>query len=268
MFDKRVVSAVVTLPLLFAVVILGGYFFFGGICILTFIGLVEYFNAVGNGNIKPMKFIGTLSGLLLILLVFNKDTMNMLMPVITLIILTLLSIPIFSSKYNFLGAGATIIGILYIPLFFGYIYLIRNIPNTGLYFVWFVFILSWVSDTFAYFIGKRFGKTKLSPVISPKKTVEGAVGGIIAGTLGCIAYGLILSSFNILNIPIIHLIIMGVLGSLISEVGDLAASSIKRNVGVKDYGKILPGHGGVLDRFDSILFVAPLIYYYITFYLI
>lgn len=268
MLNKRIISALVALPLLFAAVILGKYIFFAGICILTIAGLYEYFKAVSNGGVKPMKLVGHALGIILLFFILNNTDISIITPVITLDILILLSIPIFNQKYNFLSAGATIIGILYIPLFFSYLYLIRSIHGVGLYLVWFVFISSWFSDTFAYFTGRVLGKIKLCPTISPKKTVEGSIGGIISSIMGCIVYGMVLNRLSILNIPILHLAIMGLLGSILSQLGDLAASSIKRNVGIKDYGNIMPGHGGVLDRFDSILFVAPLIYYYITLFLL
>ena len=265
MLDKRVISALVALPLLFAVVIFNLNVFFVSLCIITVIGLYEYFTAVASSNIKPMKNIGILMGILTLILIFNKNGFIIFVPFLTFVMLILLSIPVFSKKYNFYGAGVTIIGILYIPLFFGFIYLIRAIPDKGLYLVWFVFIASWFTDTFAYFAGRAFGKTKLCPDISPKKTVEGAVGGTIGSIVGCVIYGVLIDKMTVVHIPVIHLFIIGFVGAIISQIGDLAASSIKRNVGIKDYGKIMPGHGGVLDRFDSILFVAPIIYYYITY---
>jgi phosphatidate cytidylyltransferase len=267
MLGKRIISALAALPLLFAAVIFNLNVFFAALFIITAIGLYEYFTAVESGGVKPMRNIGIIMGLLVLVYIFNQNGLISFVLLMTLIILILLSIPIFSEKYNFYGVGVTIIGIFYIPLFLGFIYLIRAIPDKGLYLVWFVFIASWLTDTFAYFAGTMFGKTKLCPSISPKKTVEGAIGGIIGSILGCIIYGLIIDKVTVVHISVIHLFIMGLLGGIISQIGDLAASSIKRNVGIKDYGKIMPGHGGVLDRFDSILFVAPLIYYYITYVL-
>lgn len=267
MLSKRVMSAIIGLPILFLSVLISLRIFYIALCIITVIGLYEYFCAVDRASSKPMKYMGILSGLLLLLLIMDKTNHHLIAPFITLIIFILLAIPVFNRMYNFTGAGITIVGIFYVPLFFGYLYLIRAIPATGVYLIWFVFIISFLSDTFAYFIGRSFGKTKLCPKVSPKKTVEGAVGGIVASTIGCTVYGMVLNSYSITGIPIVHLILMGIIGSIISIIGDLAASSIKRNVGVKDYGNIMPGHGGVLDRFDSILFVAPLIYYYITYVL-
>lgn len=266
MLDRRVISALVSLPLLFAAVIFNIYIFFAALSIVTALGLYEYFTAVSNSSIKPMKLLGIISGIMLQLLMFNNSTIIYMIPLITLIMLILLAVPIFIKHYNFFGAGATLIGILYVPLMAGCLYLIRAIPEKGVYLIWFVFIISWITDTMAYFSGMAFGKTKLCPSVSPKKTVEGSIGGIIGSTAACIGYGMFLNTYGIINVSIINLAFMGILGSVISQIGDLAASSIKRNVGVKDFGKIMPGHGGMLDRFDSILFVAPLIYYYISYF--
>lgn len=264
MLGKRVISALVGLPLLFAAVIFNTYVFLGVVYLIVLVGLYEYYSSADKGSSKPMKYTGVVSGILLLFLISNKDTTNLVIPFLSLLILVLLSIPVFIRKYNFLGAGITIIGILYIPLLFGYLYLLRAIPDTGVYLIWFVFIVSWLSDTTAYFVGRAFGKRKLCPDVSPKKTVEGALAGIAGSVIGSLIYGFILSRFSIINIPLLHLAIIGVVGSIVSQLGDLAASSIKRSVDIKDYGKIMPGHGGLLDRFDSILFVAPLIYYYIS----
>ncbi|KPU43912.1 phosphatidate cytidylyltransferase [Oxobacter pfennigii] len=265
MLLKRILSAVIALPILFAAVLINVNIFFVALLIVTGIALYEYFNAVCSSNIKPMKVIGISGGLVMVLLLYNSQTRVFAVPYITILTLILLSIPVFSKKYNFWGAGATIVGILYISLFFGYLYLIRAIQGIGVYLIWFVFICSWVTDTSAYFSGMFFGKNKLAPDISPKKTIEGAIGGVVGSCIVCVLYGVFLNMQNIIDIPIFSIIIMGIIGSIISQIGDLAASAIKRNVGIKDYGHIMPGHGGVLDRFDSILFLAPVIYYYIRY---
>jgi phosphatidate cytidylyltransferase len=106
--------------------------------------------------------------------------------------------------------------------------MIRAIPQTGVYLVWFVFICSWFTDTFAYFTGRLLGRTKLAPVISPKKTVEGSIGGVVFSTAGCIAYSIYLNSAGIISIPVGHALVLGVVSSIISQIGDLAASAIKR----------------------------------------
>lgn len=267
MLDKRVISALIGLPLLFLSVLISLKVFYYALLAITFIGLYEYFSSIEKANIKPMKYWGIFMGLLLYIFIADSRLHSFIFPLITISVMILLSLPIFDRRYNFIGAGAALIGAFYVPVLFSYLYLIRSIPGTGIYLIWFVFIISWFSDTAAYYTGRAFGKTKLCPEVSPKKTVEGAVGGLLGSTIGCIIYGYILKIFTAINIPITHLIIIGLAGSIISMLGDLSASSIKRNAGVKDYGNIMPGHGGVLDRFDSILFVAPLIYYYIAYIL-
>ena len=134
--------------------------------------------------------------------------------------------------------------------------------SDGAYIVVLVFLSAWGNDTLAYCAGRLFGKHKMSPILSPKKTIEGAVGGVIgAGLLGCL-YGLI--SKNFLSVHYNLIIVFGIVcavGGLISIIGDLGASAIKRNYEIKDYSHLIPGHGGILDRFDSIIFTAPIIYY-------
>ena len=128
----------------------------------------------------------------------------------------------------------------------------------GKYYVMVAFILAFVADSGAYFAGRFLGKHKLAPIISPKKTIEGAIGGIISAILFMLAYGLILQYGFDLRINYGFAVIFGVLGSIGSVVGDLTFSVIKRQVEIKDYGKLIPGHGGILDRFDSMIIVAPL----------
>ena len=130
--------------------------------------------------------------------------------------------------------------------------------NLGRYLILIPFVIAFISDAGAYFVGRKFGKHKLSPVVSPNKTLEGSLGGILAAVLGMVAYAVIL---HILKFRVHYLIavLYGVLGSVAGSFGDLCFSVIKRQTGLKDYGTLIPGHGGVLDRFDSMVFVAPLV---------
>jgi phosphatidate cytidylyltransferase len=132
------------------------------------------------------------------------------------------------------------------------------------YFVWFIFISSWLCDTAAYYSGRFFGKRKLCPKVSPKKTVEGSLGGVLGSIAGCAVYGFILNHYT-LNIPMYHYLLIGLISGILCQFGDLTASSIKRYSDVKDYSNLIPGHGGILDRFDSILFSGAVVYYYITY---
>jgi phosphatidate cytidylyltransferase len=175
----------------------------------------------------------------------------------------MLCIPVLNIKYNFIDISISLLGFIYVAVFFSFIVLV-NSKTYGNYLIWLIFIISWFSDTCAYYIGRKFGKRKLCPDVSPKKTIEGSIGGII-GSVG----GVLLWSYFISNTDIIwyQVLLLGVAAGVISQIGDLSASLIKRYIGVKDYGKIMPGHGGILDRFDSILFTAPIVYYYIKIFI-
>jgi phosphatidate cytidylyltransferase len=147
----------------------------------------------------------------------------------------------------------TLFGVFYITFLLSFVILIRNKTN-GNILIWLVFISSWGCDTFAYFTGKLFGKHKLTEKISPKKTIEGSIGGSL---------GVLLISWSFVyffNLNYLYILVCFI-ASIFSQFGDLAASAIKRNTSLKDYGIILPGHGGFLDRFDSVLFAAPIIYF-------
>ena len=145
-------------------------------------------------------------------------------------------------------------GVVYVAVMLSFILLTRNLPD-GKFIVWLTFLCSWGCDTCAYCVGMLIGKHKMAPVLSPKKSVEGGIGGVVgAGLLGVIYAAAIQG-------PMVEYAVICGIGALISMVGDLAASAIKRNQGIKDYGKLIPGHGGILDRFDSVIFTAPVIYY-------
>ena len=156
--------------------------------------------------------------------------------------------------------GAYFFGVLYVGLLLGYYALLRNLEH-GVALVFFVIIVTWLSDTGGFFIGKTLGKHPLAPTLSPKKTIEGLLGGVAFSVIGAI-----ISQFTF--VPFFSLgqcVMLGVGLALLGAVGDLAESAIKRSVSVKDSGTIIPGHGGVLDRVDSLLFTGPAMYYYVMF---
>lgn len=151
---------------------------------------------------------------------------------------------------------------LYIVGCFNSIICVRYMTG-GKYVYLLVFLGAWVCDTFAYFTGRFFGKHKLIPAISPKKTIEGSIGGIIFTIGAFILYRFLLFKFYPdlnLNLPYILVIVLAIFASIVSQIGDLVASSVKRQYNLKDYGNLFPGHGGVLDRFDSVMLVAPVTY--------
>ena len=165
-------------------------------------------------------------------------------------------------KTNFKDVAYTIFGILYIITCISFVSLIRGMEN-GIILIWFAIIAAWGTDTFAYLIGKRFGKHKFSQV-SPKKSIEGCIAGILGALLLVIIFTLAINNIYQLNYSYINVSIVTVILSIIGQIGDFAASSIKRYVNVKDYSNLIPGHGGMLDRIDSLIFLAPFAYVFFT----
>ncbi len=157
---------------------------------------------------------------------------------------------------NIMDMSLVFLTTAYISIGFASILMLRDLPH-GQFLYLLVFIGAWVTDGAAYFIGRAFGKHKLIPDVSPKKTVEGAIGGSIFCALSFLVYGLVVAHFSDSTVNSVEIIIAGLIISVISQFGDLIASLIKRHYGIKDYGKIFPGHGGVMDRFDSIISIAP-----------
>jgi phosphatidate cytidylyltransferase len=133
------------------------------------------------------------------------------------------------------------------------------LPN-GKYLIYLIFLAAFITDAMAYFVGTAIGKHKFAPHISPNKTLEGAIGGVVGGGLGFLVFGYCMEYIFLLEPNYLYLFLFGIISAIVAEIGDLAASAIKRQFSIKDYGDIMPGHGGVMDRFDSVLFVAPFVY--------
>lgn len=164
-------------------------------------------------------------------------------------------------RYQASQVMAAMFSWLYAPVMLSFIYLIREGFADGNYLVWFVFLCSWGSDTCAYAVGVLIGKHKMTPKLSPKKSVEGAVGGVLGAALLFVLYAhFAINMHTGVSLPLPVAALLGAAGALVSMVGDLAASAIKRDHDIKDYGKLIPGHGGIMDRFDSVIIAAPLIF--------
>lgn len=258
----RFISALIAIPILVFFVISGGIIFNIGIGIITLIAVYEYTNVYKSSKILiiwPIILIGFI--ITYILIYFDITEYNNM--VIYLIVLLSMAAPIFNEAYSVMSSAVTVIGYIYIVNFFSLLITIRG-EDFGQSLIWLIIIISFACDTFAYYIGKSFGKHKLCPNVSPKKTVEGSFGGIIGSIIGVIIWGIL---NNNINFTWVSIIILAIIASIISQIGDLSASLIKRYCNVKDYGKIMPGHGGILDRFDSILFTTPVVYCYIVFFI-
>ena len=180
----------------------------------------------------------------------NYGTMAIIISMILILFVYVFGYP----KYHAEQVMAAFFGVIYVAVMLSFIYLTRSLPD-GKFLVWLIFLCSWGCDTCAYCVGMLIGKHKMAPVLSPKKSIEGAVGGVAGAALLGVIYAAATQG------KMAEYALICAVGALISMVGDLAASAIKRNQNIKDYGKLIPGHGGILDRFDSVIITAPVIYY-------
>ncbi|WP_138207334.1 phosphatidate cytidylyltransferase [Haloimpatiens lingqiaonensis] len=261
MKNKRYLGALILAPLLIFLFI-GGNLLKFLLLALSLMGMYEFFNASKQKNINALSVFAYAFCILYYLFLNKFESSNIFLISISIFTFICLCIPVLSEKHNFIDVGITILAFIYVAVFFSFISLIEQKPH-GNYLIWLVFLSSWLCDTTAYYVGKNFGKRKLNPRVSPNKSIEGSLGGLLGSTLACGVYGFFLHNLGI-NIEIYHFIFIGLLCGVFCQFGDLVASSIKRLVGLKDYSNLIPGHGGILDRFDSILFASVIVYSYIS----
>lgn len=253
----RVLSGLIMLP--FGILIfLGGKVLMLACFAIGIMGVREFFNGFKAMEIRPAYTVAYISALALYgVNLFTAEFRWYMLWFFGAVLLSLLYLFKFEER-KLEDAMATITGVFYVVFFSFHVTLVEQTGEYGIL-VWLIFLTAFGTDVMAYFTGYAFGKHKLCPTISPKKTIEGSIGGIVGSVILCGLFGYIL-------IPrlLMHCIIIGVLGGVVSQFGDLTASIFKRKMGIKDYGNLIPGHGGILDRFDSVLFTAPMIYYYIS----
>ena len=253
MFKTRLLSGIVLVILALVFIITGNDLLLAVTGIISLIGLYELYRVF---KIEK-SCAGVVGGLATIVYYCNLKFQfipDMMLFVIALLVV-LMFVYVFSyPKYHTEQMLAAFFGVFYVSVMLSYVYQIRTLER-GLYLAFLVFLCSWGCDTCAYCVGMLIGKHKMAPVLSPKKSIEGAVGGVVGAALLGVIYAVATH-----GAMLEYAVICGV-GALISMVGDLAASAIKRNQGIKDYGKLIPGHGGVMDRFDSVIFTAPMIYF-------
>ncbi|MDO5145784.1 MAG: phosphatidate cytidylyltransferase [Eubacteriales bacterium] len=260
MFKQRLISGVILVILAFVILYFGGIVTFLATAGISLIGMFELLRVihVEKSALAVIAYSGAI--LYYLLLILNLD--QYIVPLVLLVLILLFTVYVFTfPKYEISHVAITFFSLFYVTVMLSCIYRIRMLEDGGCLIV-LVFLSAWGNDTLAYCAGRLFGKHKMSPVLSPKKTVEGAVGGVAgAGLLGaiygCLAVNFIAAQYNLMLV----FAVVCAAGGLISIVGDLGASAIKRNYGIKDYSNLIPGHGGILDRFDSIIFTAPIIYY-------
>ena len=264
----RVISGIFLVIILAITMFSGGWVLFGVTFLISLVGFRELIKATHvrpeENKVCGVEAVGY-AGIAAYYIVISQatDKVFFLFPIILTIMGMMLVYVLTFPKYKADKVMAAAFSFLYAPVLLSYIYQTRMMEN-GIYIVWLVFIASWVCDTCAYFSGVLLGKHKLAPVLSPKKSVEGSVGGVIGAAVVGFLYALVLQKIQTIVIPdnaLWAFPVIAAVGSVLSQIGDLAASGIKRDHGIKDYGNLIPGHGGIMDRFDSVIVTAPLIYY-------
>lgn len=268
---KRVVTAV-TFVIVVAIVLIINIPIVDTIMvtILSLIGIYEYNNAFKAKGMNPIPWLGYL-GCISIFLMGGMIPLEMKMIIIRIAVAMLLIISFIymmlqGKKHTVVDITISIFSLLYVPFMFSFIKLLMSMEH-GRILVIFAFLGASISDTCAYEIGTRFGKRKLCERISPKKTVEGSIAGIAGVVISYVILAWIANHFYGMELNIIFVIVMGICTSVLGQFGDLSASTIKRYCGIKDFGTLMPGHGGILDRCDSILFTAPAVYFLIKIYM-
>ena len=270
MFKRRLLSGILLVIIALGTIIPGGYLLFGLILVISLVGFSELLRVFDTEK-TLLGICGYLFTVLYFLnlrfgeRVFGEYLLSPYLEPFKLIVLTymvvLLTIMVFTfPKYQPKQVLATFFGFFYVVVMLSFVYQVRMLP-LGVFVVWLIFICAWGSDTFAYCVGLTLGKHKLAPKLSPKKSIEGAVGGVLGAAFLGFLYALAINRFSQVDVGVMAFTMIGAIGSVISQTGDLVASAFKRHYDVKDYGRFIPGHGGILDRFDSVIFVSPVIFY-------
>lgn len=261
----RLMTGLIGFPIVAAVLIFGNvYLIDATFAIVAMLSIHEYFAAFKN-KAKPITWIGYICCILIafIHLIPKSHILTAIGTIIPILLLILfLQVIITNMKTTVLDAIITFFGVSYIALFISFIPLLMA-GNNGKLLVWYILFAAWGTDTFAYIIGKRFGKHKFSEV-SPKKSIEGCIAGIVGAVIIALIYTYAINSIKGFEYSYIYITIFTIILSIIGQIGDFAASSIKRYVDVKDYSNLIPGHGGMLDRIDSLMFLAPFAYVFLT----
>lgn len=269
MFWKRLLSGIVLVLLEIVTLYFSGIVLALFLLFISIVGYLELTKAMKvhgeEKKINALEIIGVLGILAYYAVLYFCGTGNYLIMAAIFTMLAIMTSYVFAfPKFVANQVAASIFAFAYVPVLLSFIYLTRGLEH-GIFVVWLILISSWGSDTCAYCVGVLFGKHKMAPVLSPKKSIEGAVGGVVGAALLGALYGLFVQTRVTADITFwILFAIIGAAGALISMVGDLTASAIKRNFEIKDYGKLIPGHGGIMDRFDSVIFAAPVIYFLAT----
>ncbi|OQX56393.1 MAG: hypothetical protein B5M53_01690 [Candidatus Cloacimonas sp. 4484_209] len=267
----RLITATFFIPSFIIIALKGGVQFLILIELGIFIGTFEFYDILRAKGMKPYKKVGIIVSIILGLTAYFQSYVFTYF-IFTLLVFLLSISELFRKELDraINHMSTTIFGILYVSWLFSHLILLRELPTItgqqygiGATYVLLPFFIGWGYDTGGYFIGRKFGKKKLLQRVSPSKTWAGAIGGLVVSTIFLFAYQKIFHLDYLTNFDVIMLAIFG---SILAQIGDLVESLIKRDAKIKDSATYIPGHGGVLDRFDSILFVTPFVYYYLRFF--
>jgi len=264
---KRITTAAFALPLLIVLIIYAIPFYFWlllACCIL--LGLMEFYHLLNKNTTNSFTLTGLGLGLFISIIFFKGNIPSVLSTLLISLVVIVPFLIALTQAQDFSivipKLFGTIVGVFYVAWLLSHLLLIRVLPH-GKNMIFFLLLVVWMGDTSAFYTGKFFGKHKLSPRISPKKTIEGALGGMFGSILvSPIAHFTFIKHINLANC-----IFLGFLLNVFGQLGDLSESLLKRGFRVKDSGTLMPGHGGILDRIDSILFAGPALYYYVILYL-
>lgn len=256
---QRIVTGVIGAAVFLGILFLGGLYFEIGVAALAVIAIYELFMMKGLKIFSLEGILASFACLSLVLPVaswFNMSSDASFVFFGLFLFLMLIGMVFLNGKYSLEDIGFPFLAAFYVGFGFQNLVLARE---KGVILVLLAVFIVWSTDMGAYFVGRSFGRHKLAPTISPNKTIEGSIGGILAAVV--ISVIMIVAFKNQLPaIGLVKMIVFAVIFSIVSQLGDLVESSIKRQYGVKDSGKILPGHGGILDRFDSLIFVFPIMH--------
>ena len=257
----RVLSGIVLAIIMISSSFCGGWYLYLLCAGVSLIGMYELYRVIDiqKSALACMGYLSAIFYYICVLTGYEKYDIF----VFVIALMAIMSVYVFTfPKYKIEEVTLTFLGLFYVAVMLSYIYKVRILED-GIYIVWLIFIASWGNDTFAYFTGVLLGKHKMAPVLSPKKSIEGAIGGIAGATILGIIFGYIVNGCmsETVSHPVFIFAAASFVGAILAIIGDLTASAIKRNHNVKDYGKLIPGHGGILDRYDSVIFTAPAVYW-------
>ena len=257
---KRWITGIVAVPLLIALILRGSSFLFSAVIAMVILwGVCEYNVMIFKEKHSLEKAEGLIVGVFVPLSAYLGGV-PLMSAAITFSFIILFLLFLFRMKDetpDFVALTKVLFGCVYIPFLISYLIPLRNSEN-GISWIFFVIVVAFLGDISAFYVGRAIGKTKLMPQVSAGKTVEGAMGSMAGTVAGCVVFKLIVLH----DLLLIDAVILGVMGSILAQLGDLCESAVKRTSLVKDSGSLLPGHGGILDRLDSLVFLIPFVYYY------